>query len=108
MDELAVRAGKDTLEYRLSLLDDPRARAVLKRTATMAGWNDRSPGGDGKGLGIAFARYKNLAAYSAVAVAVTVAQEVQLDYIWSASDAGLVINPNGARNQLEGLSLIHI
>ena len=102
MDELAVRAGKDTLEYRLSLLDDPRARAVLKRTATMAGWNDRSPGGDGKGLGIAFARYKNLAAYSAVAVAVTVAQEVQLDYIWSASDAGLVINPNGARNQLEG------
>ncbi|MEX2617383.1 MAG: molybdopterin cofactor-binding domain-containing protein [Alphaproteobacteria bacterium] len=102
MDELAARAGKDPLAYRLALLDDPRARAVLERTAAMAGWANRSSGGEGKGLGIAFARYKNMAAYSAVAVAVTVADEVRLDHVWSASDAGLVINPNGARNQLEG------
>lgn len=102
MDELAARAGKDPLTYRLALLDDPRARAVLERTAAMADWATRGSGGEGKGLGIAFARYKNLAAYSAVAVAVTVADDVRLDHIWSASDAGLVINPNGARNQLEG------
>ena len=38
----------------------------------------------------------------AVAVAVTVAEDVRLDHVWSASDAGLVINPDGARNQLEG------
>ncbi|MED5359662.1 MAG: molybdopterin cofactor-binding domain-containing protein, partial [Pseudomonadota bacterium] len=44
----------------------------------------------------------NMAAYSAVAVAVTVAEDVRLDHVWSASDAGLVINPDGARNQLEG------
>ena len=68
----------------------------------MADWAKRGSGGDGKGLGIAFARYKNMAAYSAVAVAVTVAEEVRLDHIWSASDAGLVINPDGALNQLEG------
>ena len=102
MDDLAARAGQDPLAYRLALLDDPRARAVLERTAAMAGWADRGPGGDGKGLGIAFARYKNMAAYSAVAVAVTVADEVRLDHVWSATDAGLVINPDGARNQLEG------
>jgi len=102
MDELAERAGKDPLAYRLALLDDPRARAVLERTAEMAGWKDRGPGGEGQGLGIAFARYKNMAAYSAVAVAVTVAEDVRLDHVWSASDAGLVINPDGARNQLEG------
>ena len=102
MDELAARAGKDPLTYRLALLDDPRARAVLERTAAMADWATRGSGGEGKGLGIAFARYKNLAAYSAVAVAVTVADDVRLDHIWSASDAGLVNNPNGARNQLEG------
>ena len=102
MDELAARAGKDPLQYRLALLDDPRARAVLERTAEMAGWADRGAGGEGKGYGIAFARYKNMAAYTAVAVAVTVAEEVRLDHVWSATDAGLVINPNGARNQLEG------
>ena len=102
MDELAARAGKDPLEYRLALLADPRARAVLTQTAEMAGWKDRGTGGEGKGLGIAFARYKNMAAYSAVAVALTVAEDVRLDHVWSASDAGLVINPDGARNQLEG------
>ncbi len=102
MDELAARAGKDPLAYRLALLDDARARAVLERTAAMSGWAKRGKGGEGKGLGIAFARYKNMAAYSAVAVAVTVDEEVRLDHVWSASDAGLVINPDGARNQLEG------
>ncbi|MEC8775800.1 MAG: molybdopterin cofactor-binding domain-containing protein [Pseudomonadota bacterium] len=102
MDELATRAGKDPLEYRLALLADPRARAVLTQTAEMASWTDRGSGSEGKGLGIAFARYKNMAAYSAVAVAVTVAEDVRLDHVWSASDAGLVINPDGARNQLEG------
>ena len=102
MDELADRAGKDPLAYRLALLDDPRARAVLEKTAEMADWAERGPGGEGQGIGIAFARYKNMAAYTAVAVAVTVAEEVTLDHVWSASDAGLVINPDGARNQLEG------
>ncbi len=102
MDELADRAGKDPLAYRLALLDDPRARAVLEKTAEMAGWAERGPGGEGQGMGIAFARYKNMAAYTAVAVAVMVAEEVTLDHVWSASDAGLVINPDGARNQLEG------
>jgi CO/xanthine dehydrogenase Mo-binding subunit len=68
----------------------------------MADWASRGPGGNGKGLGFAFARYKNTAAYSAVAVAVTVDEHVRLDHIWSATDAGLIINPNGARNQLEG------
>ena len=43
-----------------------------------------------------------MAAYTTVAVAVTVAEEVTLDHVWSASDAGLVVNPDGARNQLEG------
>lgn len=102
MDELAARAARDPLAYRLALLDDPRARAVLERTAAMADWSGRGPGGTGKGLGIAFARYKNMAAYSAVAVTVTVADDVRLDHIWSATDAGLVINPDGAQNQLEG------
>ncbi|MCB9928247.1 MAG: xanthine dehydrogenase family protein molybdopterin-binding subunit [Alphaproteobacteria bacterium] len=102
MDELAARAGRDPLAYRLALLDDPRARAVLERTADMAGWADRGPAGSGKGLGLAFARYKNMAAYSAVVVAVSVDETVRLDHVWSATDAGLVINPDGARNQLEG------
>jgi CO/xanthine dehydrogenase Mo-binding subunit len=102
MDELAALADQDPVAYRLSIMTDERARAVIARTAAMADWASRGPGGNGKGLGFAFARYKNTAAYSAVAVAVTVDEHVRLDHIWSATDAGLIINPNGARNQLEG------
>jgi len=107
MDELAIRAGEDPLAYRLSLLSDPRARGVLEAVAEMSRWSERAPGGagaggSGKGLGIAFSRYKNMAAYAAVVVALTVDEEVRLQNIWVVADAGLVINPDGIRNQLEG------
>ena len=102
MDQLAELAGMDPVAYRLSIMSDTRARAVIERTAAMASWSSRGPGGEGKGLGIAFARYKNSASYSAVAVAVSVDVEVRLDHVWSATDAGLIINPDGLRNQLEG------
>jgi CO/xanthine dehydrogenase Mo-binding subunit len=102
LDELAARSGQDPLAYRLSLMSEPRARRVLERVAVQADWQARGPGGEGRGLGLGFARYKNSAAYAAVAVAVSVAEEVRLDHIWIAADAGLVVNPDGARNQLEG------
>ena len=102
MDELAARTKIDPLVYRLSLLEDPRARAVIERAGFIAGWEKRGPGGEGEGLGFAFARYKNTAAYCGVIVALTVEEEVTLNGIWTVSDAGLVINPSGARNQLEG------
>ncbi|MFP6699292.1 MAG: molybdopterin cofactor-binding domain-containing protein [Alphaproteobacteria bacterium] len=102
MDELANRAGDDPLAYRLSLLSDPRARGVLEAVAARAKWPERGPGGESRGLGLAFSRYKNMAAYAAVAVAVSVDEEVRLQNIWVVADAGLVINPDGIRNQLEG------
>lgn len=102
MDELAARAGADPVAYRLGLLDDPRARAVIERTAALAGWEDRGEAGTGRGLGIAFARYKNIAAYAAVAVRVSVDEEVRMERIWTVADAGLAVNPDGIRNQLEG------
>ena len=102
MDKLAANAGQDPLDYRLALLDDPRARTTLEKAAEIADWRGRGPGGGGKGMGIAFARYKNVAAYAAVVVAVTVDEAVRLDGIWAVADAGLAINPDGVRNQLEG------
>jgi CO/xanthine dehydrogenase Mo-binding subunit len=102
IDELAARAGRDPVDYRLSITSDPRARAVIEKTAAMANWDAKAPGGTGIGRGIAFARYKNKAAYSAVIVELEVADEIKLRHIWSATDAGLVINPDGAINQIEG------
>jgi CO/xanthine dehydrogenase Mo-binding subunit len=102
MDELADTAGEDAIAYRLSLLSDPRGRAVIEAAAAMCGWPGTAPPGEGRGLGIGFARYKNRAAYMAVAAEVEVDEEVRLLRVWGAADCGLTITPDGAMNQLEG------
>ncbi len=102
IDELALRAGEDPLAYRLSLLSDPRARRVLEAVAEMSGWRGRLAGGDGVGWGIAFSRYKNRAAYVGLVAEIAVDQAIALRHIWCAVDAGLVVNPDGAANQIEG------
>lgn len=102
IDELAERAGEDPVAYRLSLLSDARGRRVIKAAADMSAWRDRPKGGSGRGFGFAFSRYKNHAAYLAAVAAVTVDDEVRVDRIWCAVDAGLVINPDGGINQVAG------
>jgi nicotinate dehydrogenase subunit B len=102
MDELAARTGVDPVAYRLSVLSDARARAVIEHVAKMARWRPGLAGGSGHGRGIAFARYKNMAAYAAIVAEVEVEEETRLARVWCAADAGLVVNPDGAINQLEG------
>jgi nicotinate dehydrogenase subunit B len=102
MDELAERAGLDPVAYRLSILSGSRARAVVEHVARISDWETGMPPGTGRGRGIGFARYKNLAAYAAVVAEVEVDENVHLLRVWCAADAGLVINPDGAVNQLEG------
>ena len=102
IDELAERAAIDPVAYRLSITTDMRARAVIEKVAAMANWQANAPRGNGAGRGIAFARYKNRAAYSAVVVDLEVDEEIRLRRIWCATDGGLIVNPDGAINQLEG------
>jgi nicotinate dehydrogenase subunit B len=102
VDELALAAGADPVAYRLSLLSDARARTVIETAAAMSGWSADDAIGSGRGKGLAFSRYKNRAAYLALVVEVEVDEEVRLRKVWCAVDGGLVINPDGAINQVEG------
>ncbi|HTX48288.1 MAG TPA: molybdopterin cofactor-binding domain-containing protein, partial [Caulobacteraceae bacterium] len=102
VDELAELAGEDPVAFRLAHVTDPRARFVIERTAEMAGWDRRGPVGQGSGLGFAYCRYRDRGAYVAAAVALRVDTEVRLDHMWCVTDCGQVINPDGAKNQLEG------
>lgn len=104
MDELAEIAGEDPIEYRLSLLSDHRAREVIEAVRDMSGWTKRSQEAEpsAKALGIGFSRYKNKAAYAAVVAQVEIDEDVRVTHVWAACDAGLVINPDGASNQVEG------
>lgn len=102
MDELADQAGVDPLEFRLRHLTDDRCRAVLKGVAEMSGWPGCHPAGQGRALGIAAARYKNKGAWLAAVAEVAVDEQVRLERLWLCVDAGLLVNPEGARSQIEG------
>src|ERR1700759_3672490 len=101
IDELASAAGRDPLEFRLAHLSDPRGQAVLHTAASRAGWAEWTSQ-EAVGHGIGYARYKNSSAYCAVVVEVEVINEVRVRRLVIAVDAGLVINPDGAANQVEG------
>jgi CO/xanthine dehydrogenase Mo-binding subunit len=104
IDELATSAAIDPIEFRLRHLDDPRARDVVSLAASRFGWSAyaRAPG---RGRGFAFARYKNLGAYLAVAIEVDLDREtgvVRVVRAVAAVDSGQAVNPDGIRNQIEG------
>ena len=105
MDEAAAAAGVDPVEFRLRHMKDPRARAVIELCAQKAGWKPGQKGDGTHGRGIAFSMYKNLAAYCAVIIDVAVDRrtgKVRVAKAVSAVDAGLIINPDGVANQIEG------
>jgi CO/xanthine dehydrogenase Mo-binding subunit len=110
MDELAAAAGFDPVEYRLRYLVDPRERAVLIAAAEKAGWDPRpSPRPSetelAEGRGVAFARYENDQAIIACIAEVQVEQNtgvVRVKHVVIAHDCGLIINPDGVKNQIEG------
>jgi nicotinate dehydrogenase subunit B len=106
MDELAAAAHADPLEFRLRHLTDPRAMDLLKAAAQRAGWGTTLLAGQGRGL--AFAWYENDAAIVATVVQVEVDRAsgaVRVKRMVVAHDCGLIINPDGLRNQVEGNAL---
>jgi CO/xanthine dehydrogenase Mo-binding subunit len=109
MDELAAAAGADPVAFRLKHLKDERARDVISAAAERFGWAQRprdvASRSSGHGFGFAFARYKNLAAYCALACEVEVERHTgraRMVRAVAAVDAGQVVNPDGLANQIEG------
>ena len=118
IDELALAANADPLQYRLQLLSDPRAKELLQATADRAGWQihqspqEKPSHGDWlQGQGVAYARYVHSkwpgfgAAWSAWVADVEVHRntgEVHVKRVVVGHDAGLVVNPKGVEQQVHG------
>src|SRR5256885_9151531 len=105
MDELASAAGVDPVAFRLAHLTDPRARAVIEAVAKKTGWKAGETGDGARGRGIAFDKHKTLATYVAVVAEVEIDRAsglVRVPRATAAVDAGLIINPDGLTNQIEG------
>jgi CO/xanthine dehydrogenase Mo-binding subunit len=105
MDEMADAANADPVEFRLKHLEDPRARDVVAKAAQEFGWQPNAKLPRGHGQGFAFARYKNLGAYCAVAMNVSVDRQsgiIKIGKVVAAVDSGQAVNHDGIRNQIEG------
>ena len=115
IDELAAAAGADPVEFRLRHLYDQRAIDVIRGAAEAAGWDTRPSGpetasttataGPLTGRGIAFARYETEFAYAAAVAEVEVdpsTGNVRVTRVVVGHDCGLIINPDGLNNQIEG------
>jgi isoquinoline 1-oxidoreductase beta subunit len=125
IDELAHGAGKDPVEFRLTLLGEPRVlvnstgrpdalrdfstgrmRDVLRRVAEISGWSTREqlPARTGKGVAFYFSHLGYFA--EVVQASVAPSGEVKLDHVWIVADVGSqIINPSGAENQVQGAAL---
>ena len=94
----------DPVIFRMRHLGDPRALQVVRTAAEKFGWAEWRPR-VGHGRGFAFARYKNLGAYAAIALEVEVHRDTGTVHIVravAATDSGEAVNPDGIRNQIEG------
>ncbi len=104
-DEVAQKAGKDPVEWRLAMLDKhPRHAGVLKLAAEKAGWGTPLPAADGvrRGRGIAVHESFNSFVAQVAEVSVKPDGSVRVDRIVSAVDCGIAINPDNVRAQVEG------
>ncbi len=105
IDMLAARAGIDPLELRLKNLTDARMRRVLEACAAAFGWRAAPAAGrrDGRGRGVAC----GVDAGTCVALMAEVTVDrasgrVRVERVTCAQDMGIVVNPDGARMQIEG------
>jgi len=111
MDELAHAAGQDPLAFRLAYMPDSEAgqrmRAVLEAAAERAEWGTPLPPGRGRGIACSIDVDTVVAEVTEVSVNEDTG-EVQVHRVTAAMDPGRVINPDGARAQVEGAIMMGI
>ena len=103
MDEMAKKGGVDPISLRLNHLKDDRAAKVISVVQEKMN-TDQARSDDFYGNGIAFARYKNIAAYCAVGIELEVKESasIRLNRAWIAADVGEIVDSDGIILQLEG------
>jgi isoquinoline 1-oxidoreductase len=104
MDELAVLAGVDPLEFRLAHLDEPRLRPVLVAAAEKFGWSERvQQKQPNRGVGVACSWDKGSVVACCVEVEVDVPKgDIRVVEVCEAFECGKVMNPDNLRSQIEG------
>jgi isoquinoline 1-oxidoreductase beta subunit len=123
LDEAAVEAGIDPLEFRLRMLDASgknagsapnavggakRQAAVLRRLGARTGWGKALPKNTGLGLATSFGQERDMPTWTACAARVAVdpaSGVVKVEKLTLVVDCGTVVAPDGALAQVEGAAL---
>jgi isoquinoline 1-oxidoreductase len=106
MDELALAANIDPVEFRLRNLSEPRLRAVLQAAAQKFGWPQRKSK-PGQGFGVAAGNEKGsyVATCAEVFADSKAGDKLQVVRVVTAFECGAIVNPNGLRNQVVGANI---
>ena len=100
VDELAVKANKDPMEFRLEMIpSDSDVANVLRKLKEVSDWNNPLPEGHGRGV----AQYEFFAGLAGYVVEVSKkGNGIHIDKVYAVIDLGTMVNPDMVKNQVEG------
>jgi isoquinoline 1-oxidoreductase subunit beta len=99
MDELAITAGKDPLEFRRQYLKEERLHRQIDKIQEVSGWKNRKKN---EGYGVAITECFASTVGQVVKVSRHSDGKVKIDHVWAVIDCGWYVNPDTIKAQVEG------
>ena len=99
MDELAIAAGKDPLDFRRQYVKDERALKLINKLEEVSGWKKRKKK---EGYGVAITECFSSTVGQVVKVSRGKDGKVKIDKVWAVMDCGWYVNPDIIQAQVEG------
>jgi isoquinoline 1-oxidoreductase beta subunit len=109
IDELAVQAGKDPIDFRRQHLWDSRYQDILNKLEEVSGWKSRkkneglpAEASAKEGYGVAVTECFSTIVGEVVKVSKDAQGKIKIDKVWAVMDCGWYVNPDIIRAQVEG------